>query len=70
MTKQPQKDSKRSLRRKSRGFVDLSTSSRMHRRANRRLSIACTMNGQLHKPGEKAQVGEWLHTAGGSINYH
>jgi hypothetical protein len=35
MSYQPKKDSKRSIKRKNRNFVDLETSSRKHRRAKK-----------------------------------
>lgn len=76
MTLTPTKNSKRSIRRKARGFVNLATSSRKHRRALGRMSRACLLNGRYLEPGEKSEVqpgpgtNSWLHTAGGSINYH
>jgi hypothetical protein len=74
--KTPDKNSKRSKRRANRGFVDLETSSRKHRRAYGRRSRACVLNGRHLEPGAKdlVQPGPgtniWTHTAGGSLNFH
>lgn len=71
--KYPDENSKRSKRRKNRGFKSLEVSSRKHRRAHERLLIACTLAGKTLKPGEKAEVkcgsSTWVHTAGGSMRY-
>lgn len=68
----PSPDSMRSVRRKNRGFVSLEVSSRIHRRAKRRLDASRFVYGQLHPPGTKVGggSGEFVHTAGGSIKYH
>ena len=67
----PNPNSKRSVRRKNRGFKSLEQSCRKHRRAARRMADACTIKGTTHKPGTKTQsFGGWLHTAGGALRYH
>jgi hypothetical protein len=73
---QPDPNSKRSRRRKNRGFKNLELSSRKHRRANKRQDSARVFNGADHKPGEKANCASgpnprraWLYTAGGAINF-
>lgn len=71
MPKEPNKDSRRSVRRKNRGFVSLERSSRKHRRALRRMAEACIIKGTQHKPGTKTEsVYGWTHTAGGALRYH
>lgn len=52
----PIKDSNRSKKRAKRGFKSLELSSRKHRRANKRMLIACNINGNTYKPGEKVQL--------------
>ena len=73
----PDKDSKTSKRRANRGFKDLLTSSRKHRRALKKQAPSRFFDGKDHKPGEKAPCATgpnprrgWLYTAGGALNYH
>lgn len=72
----PQPDSFRSIRRKNRGFVNLETSSRKHRRANKRRTIASTISGVLYEPGTKVipniggKIKVFMATAGGALHYH
>lgn len=75
--KGPDANSITSGKRKNRGFKSLEQSSRIHRRALRRLSIAGIFNNKEHKPGEKGlcAVGPnprrgWMYTAGGALKYH
>lgn len=76
--KHPDPNSKRSIRRKNRGFKSLELSSRKHRRALGRQEEACTIAGKLLKPGQKhdretvknGAKKPLLHTAGGSFKYH
>lgn len=72
--KNPDPKSNRSKRRQNRGFKSLELSSRKHRRAGNRLAISCSLSGKSLKPGEKAEVkcglSTWVHTAGGSMQYH
>lgn len=71
-------NSKRSKRRKNRGFKSLDVSSRKHRRAARRSSESCSIAGKLVKAGDKATRETvsggakkgFIHTAGGSLRYH
>jgi hypothetical protein len=67
----PDQNSKRSRRRKVRGFKGLEASSRKHRRALRRQSQSCLVYGTMLKPGDKKEGGyaQWSHTAGGSLRY-
>lgn len=67
----PSPDSMRSVRRKNRGFVSLEVSSRIHRRALRRLNASRFVYGQSHPSGTKVGGGTagFVHTAGGSIKY-
>ncbi len=61
---------------KANPFVNLETSSRKHRRANRRLLVSCNILRAQHKPGEKVAVpipgkaSPSFHTAGGSVKFH
>lgn len=74
----PIKDSNRSKKRAKRGFKSLEESSRKHKRAYRRMSIACNINGNIYKPGEHVQLNvsgraganQWVCTAGGSLKYN
>ena len=45
---------------------------RKHRRMNKRLIIACSINGQQHLPGTKVpnSANQLEFTAGGSRQYH
>lgn len=70
-------DSKRTRRRNNRGFVDLMTSTRKHRRATRRLVSQCTFSDKVHEPGHKEEgslkggkLKAFMYTAGGGIHYH
>lgn len=72
----PIQDSKRSQRRRARGFRSLEVSSRRHRRAERRLAISQTIEGTRHKAGTPVALGLaktkglTTHHAGGAYNYH
>jgi hypothetical protein len=75
----PDPNSKRSVRRKKRGFVTLEKSSRIHKRAERRLATAQTIGhngsgsgGVRYKAGEAIQPNndDFVFHAGGSMNYH
>ena len=70
----PDKGSERSKRRQNRGFVSLEQSSRKHRRANSRLLISRTINGRLYPAGEPVDAAyssdDFVHHAGGKMNYH
>lgn len=63
---------RRANRKKS--FVSLEQSSRIHRRASRRLNFARFQYGRLGEPGEKMQASSdsqsFVHKAGGSIKYY
>jgi len=65
--------SKRRANRKK-PFVSLEQSSRIHRRAIRRLNFARFQYGSLGEPGEKMQAKadsqSFVHKAGGSIKYY
>lgn len=69
--KQADPNSKRSKRRKTRGFKSLEVSCRKHRRAARRSAVSRTQYGRLHEPGTKADGGSgtFVHNAGGSIRF-
>lgn len=69
---QPDPNSKRSKRRAKRGWKSLEQSSRKHKRAQRRLLASCKVYGSMLKPGEKKDngAGSFVHTAGGSLQYH
>jgi len=71
MTSTPTKDSKRSQRRKARGFIFLEESTRKFRRAIKRLQSSCNINGQIYKPSTKInlQYTDLLATAGGKMNF-
>lgn len=68
----PDPNSRRSKRRANRGFVDLLTSSRKHRRMNRRSILSRSHEGNGTRvtgaPGDKVDVG-WIHNCGGSRKY-
>lgn len=64
----PNPDSKRSKKRRNRGFRSLIESSRKHRRANNRQREKRFVDGVMRAPGEKAMEGAL--TAGGSLKYH
>jgi hypothetical protein len=73
-----QPNSKRTARRKKRGFKSLEVSCRKHRRAARRSSESRSIAGRVKEAGEKgpretvsggAKKG-FIHTAGGSLKYH
>lgn len=68
----PQPDSLTTRRRKNRGFVDLTTSCRIHRRAARRSASARTQYGKLYEAGARVtgEAGSFVHIAGGSIKYY
>lgn len=70
MPKVAEKDSKRSKRRANRGFVNLETSSRKHRRAKRRMQNV--VGGKQLQPGEKYQPGpqDFVFTGPGALKYH
>lgn len=68
--KRPDPNSKRSQKRRNRGFRSLLESSRKHRRAQRRQDESRSFNGRMHEPGEKEKCGEWVFTAGGAYKYH
>lgn len=71
-------NSKRSKRRKNRGFKSLEVSTRKGRRAARRSADSRSIAGKVREAGEKAtretvQGGAkfgFIHTAGGSLKYH
>jgi hypothetical protein len=70
-------NSKTSKRRKSRGFVSLKLSCRIHRRAEKRSLQKRTIGTELLDPGEKREpplrggrLKSFMYTAGGSIKYH
>lgn len=69
-------NSGRSKRRVHRGFVDLATSTRKHRRVYRRMASACTFGDKQHEPGHKEEgslkggkLKSFVYTAGGSLRY-
>jgi hypothetical protein len=68
---QPDPNSKRSKKRKVRGFKNLELSSRKHKRALRRLRPKLVVYGQILKPGEKKDNGPktFMHTAGGAMKF-
>lgn len=70
----PDKDSKRSKRRRNRGFKDLLSSSRKHRRAERRLAIAQTIANKRYPAGETItgaySQDDFAYHSGGRLNYH
>lgn len=70
--KAPDPQSKRSARRKTRGFVSLEVSCRKHRRAKRRSLWVRNQYGKIGKPGELmyGASGSFAHRCGGSIKYH
>jgi hypothetical protein len=71
--KRPDPNSKRSARRRTRGFRGLLDSSRKHRRAQRRQLEGRFFNGKLHEPGQKADAAagpNGLYTGAGSLHYH
>lgn len=75
--KGPDQTSKKTQRRKNRGFKTLELSCRKHKRAARRTAQKCTIDDVVHKPGAKVdgslkggKLQSFLYTAGGSINYH
>lgn len=77
----PKQDSKRSIKRKSRGFVSLEVSSRKHRRAHKRLGISQTVGargegggGIRYKAGatidpQSSDMLSHAQHAGGRLNY-
>ncbi len=67
----PDPNSLRSKKRESRGFLDLKTSSRKHRRANKRSIIARKIGDTVYKAGERIiPTGEkFQFNAGGSLRY-
>ena len=71
-TLSPNKNSNRSKKRAKRGFIDLDTSSRKHRRANKRSAISRYQYGKIGNPGDKVSGGakSFVHNCGGSIKYH
>lgn len=75
MTKSPDKNSKRSAKRRNRGFQSLELSSRKHRRAANRLAISQTIAGTRYAAGTKVDppaIGKektFLHTAGGKVDF-
>lgn len=68
----PDPKSKRSQRRKNRGFVSLEQSSRKHRRARNRSYYSRFQYGAAHEAGKKVDGGSgtFVHSAGGSLKYH
>lgn len=73
----PDPDSKTSVKRKNRGFVSLEVSCRIHRRALRRLNLACTLGTVWYEPGTKKEpdlrggkIKSFMHTAGGAMKYY
>lgn len=70
--KSPNKDSLRSKRRKNRNFIDLLTSSRIHRKAEKRSIVSRTHYGRTGNPGDLMSGGgdTFIHKAGGSYKYH
>lgn len=74
MPYQPNPDSKRSQKRRNRGFVSLEVSSRKHKRAIRRQKEKCTFNNSTYKPGERVDGcgpnKRWMYVAGGSYKTH
>ncbi len=79
----PIKDSKRSKRRVKRGFKDLATSSRKHRRAMKRLKSNGTIganhnggNGTYYGPGMRidpplqGKTKTFAERTAGALNYH
>lgn len=74
--KGPQPNSKRTQRRKNRGWKSLQESSRIHRRALRRSINSRTISGTVYEAGKKVEpklhggkLAVYLATAGGSIKY-
>lgn len=75
----PDPNSKRSIRRKIRGFISLQKSSRIHKRAEKRLAISQTIGhngsgsgGSRYKAGEPIQPNhdDFVFHSGGAMNYH
>lgn len=61
----------RSKKRANRGFRSLTESCRKHRRAEKRLTIACTILGQRREPGDDVRVStKTTHRAGGRKDFH
>lgn len=71
MTNNPDPNSKRSKRRANRNFTHFSQS-RKHKRARRRQICKRSHYGRIGEPGDKMTGGgaTFVHTAGGSIDYH
>lgn len=67
--KGPDPHSITSKKRATRGFKSLETSSRMHKRALRRMHEHCVIEGKHYEPGTKAGNDNEF-TAGGSLKYH
>jgi hypothetical protein len=76
--KSPDASSKRSARRSRRRWVNLETSSRMHRRAARRSNESREISNTIYDAGVKKETSlsrggklkASTHTAGGSMRYH
>lgn len=70
----PNPNSKRSKRRRTRGFVSLLKSSRKHRRAERRLAISQTINNKRHEAGITItgayNSDDFAYHSGGRLDYH
>lgn len=71
VTKGPTQDSQTSKKRANRGFKGVE-STKMHKRAYRRLAEHCTFLGKLLKPGEKTGPTNTpdQFKAGGALKYH
>lgn len=77
MSKVADPSSKRSKRRRNRGFQDLQTSTRKHRRAYRRQMSSRIIEGKVMAIGEKdepslkgGKLKVFLHTGSGKLKYH
>ena len=65
----PLPNSRRSIKRRNRGFVSLSVSSRKHRRANKRLAISQTIAGVRYPAGTDVDFELSTYHSGGRLNY-
>lgn len=68
--KGPDPSSKTTKKRANRNWKSLEQSSRIHRRALRRLGSACVIQGKQYPPGEKVAVNKSEFTAGGALKYY
>jgi hypothetical protein len=70
----PDKDSNRSKKRRARGFKSLIQSSRIHRRAEKRLAIGQTINNRRYPAGETVDqpygAKSFTQHAAGRVKHH